>query len=67
MQTIIRDGPGVEDTFLKCTEIANKLYPRNREDAHWRFMWHNNLFKYYIDCDIDKACDYGQDLLHDYE
>ena len=29
-------------------------------------MWKNNLFKFYIDFDVDKACDYGEELLHDY-
>eukprot|EP00347_Sterkiella_histriomuscorum_P004387 403360655 len=67
IQTILQDAPGVESTFLRCTETANKLYPRNKEDAPRRFMWHNNLLKFYIDCDIDKACDYGSDLLSDYE
>ena len=30
-------------------------------------MWQNNLLKFYIENDIDKACDYGSDLIHDYQ
>ena len=26
-------------------------------------MWQNNLLKYYMEYDIDKACDYGEDLM----
>jgi hypothetical protein len=30
-------------------------------------MWQNNMLKYYLEKDIDKACDYGEDLLTDFQ
>ncbi|CDW76305.1 UNKNOWN [Stylonychia lemnae] len=66
IQTILKEPYAVENTFKQCIETANKIFPKNKEDASKRFMWKNNLFKFYIDFDIDKACDYGQELLHDY-
>ena len=39
VQSILSDGPGVEETLLKCVETAKKIYPRNKEDASKRFMW----------------------------
>ena len=26
-------------------------------------MWQNNLLKFYLEYNVDQACDYGQDLL----
>lgn len=67
VQKLLEDAQGLEATFLQCTHIADKLYPRNKEDAGSRFMWQNNLLKFYIEYDIDKACDLGSDLLADYQ
>lgn len=29
------------------------------------FMWQNNLLKFYLDYNVDQACDYGGELLSD--
>ena len=33
IQKILQDAPGIEETFQVCVDIANKLFPRNKEDA----------------------------------
>ncbi len=65
VQKLLQDDKGVEQTFQQCVETANKIYPRTKEDAARRFLWQNNLLKFYLENDVDKACDYGSDLLHD--
>ena len=66
IQQILGNINEVESQFKECVEMGKKLYPRNKEDATKRFMWENNLMKFYLEYDVDKACDYGHDLLHDY-
>lgn len=43
------------------------MYPKKLEGISKKFMWYNNLLKFYLDQDIDKACDYGEDLINDIE
>ena len=65
LQQIMGQIKDVEDTFNKCLDISGKIYPRRREDAVKRFIWENNLMKFYMEYNVDKACDFGHDLLHD--
>ena len=45
------------------------MYPQHKgtkpEDVSKLFMWQNNLLKFYLDYNVDQACDYGNDLLND--
>ena len=67
IQQIIGDGPQVEETFKRCVETAEKIYQPHKgtkpEDVAKLFMWQNNLLKFYLEYNVDQACDYGNDLL----
>ena len=69
IQQLIGDGREVEATWQKCVETAEKMYPQHKgtkpEDVSKLFMWQNNLLKFYLDYNVDQACDYGNDLLND--
>ena len=69
IQQILGDGQSVETTFVKCVETAEKLYPQHKgtkpEDLSKVFMWQNNLLKFYLEYNVDQACDYGSELLSD--
>lgn len=65
LQVIQRDLGAVEDTFKKCVDIAeNSKVPlnANEDSATNIFMWQNNLLKFYLEHDIDKAIVYGTEL-----
>jgi len=64
---ILGDGPSVEQTFIKCVQTAESMHPQHKgtkpEDLSKVFMWQNNLLKFYLDYNVDQACDYGSELL----
>ena len=60
-----RDILAVEDTFKKCVEVAeNAQVPLNPtiDQTSNVFMWQNNLLKFYMEHDIDKAITFGGEL-----
>jgi hypothetical protein len=69
IQQIIGNGQEVENTFRRCVETAEKIYQIHKgakpEDITKLFMWQNNLLKFYMEYNVDQACDYGNDLLSD--
>ena len=55
----------MEDTFKKCVAVAeNAKVPLNPtiDQTSNVFMWQNNLLKFYMENDIDKAIIYGREL-----
>jgi hypothetical protein len=68
---LLRDGRQVEATWQKCVDTAEKMTPLHKgskiEDVAKVFMWQNNLLKFYLDYNVDQACDYGRDLLGELE
>ena len=63
-----RDILATEDTFKKCVEVAeNAQVPLNPnlDQTSNVFMWQNNLLKFYMENDIDKAIAYGKELSED--
>ena len=53
---------GVENTFKKTVEIAEKQPPIKGDKITSVFMWQNNLLKFYMQNDIKKAIDYSLEL-----
>lgn len=70
IQKIKRDLDGMEETFTECINIAeNSPYHKGQNKEASRlsniFQWQNNLLKFYLDNNIDKAIDYGHELIDD--
>ena len=68
LQVMDRDILAVEETFKKCIEISeNAAVPLNSklDQAQNIFMWQNNLLKFYIENDIEKAISYGRELIEE--
>lgn len=67
---ILGDGDSVEKTFIKCVETAEKMHPQHKgtkaDDLSKVFLWQNNLLKFYLEYNVDQACDYGNDLLSEF-
>lgn len=64
-----RDLMATEDTFKKCIDVAeNASVPLNptMDQAANVFMWQNNLLKFYLENDIDKAISYGKELKEEF-
>jgi len=59
LHRIEEDVDKVEECYVKCADIAKSAY---KDPRNW-FLWENNLLKFYLEADVDKACSYGQDLL----
>ena len=68
LQIIKRDLIAVEETFKKCIDCAEQssisLDPKLDQTQNV-FMWQNNLLKFYMEHDIDKAIGYGRELTED--
>ena len=79
IQQIKQDHTAVEKTFKECIKIAENS-PQNLIqmvdaksskplDADSRadqvFIWQNNLLKFYLENDIEKATDFGTELIDD--
>ena len=65
LQIIKRDLNAVEETFKKCIDVAeNAKVPLNTtiDQTQNVFMWQNNLLKFYMEHDIEKAISYGSEL-----
>ena len=65
LQIIQRDLGSVEETFKRCVEVAeNAQVPLNPQldQTSNVFMWQNNLLKFYLEHDIDRAISYGGEL-----
>lgn len=68
LQLMNRDILAVEDTFKKCVDVAeNAKVPLNPtiDQTSNVFMWQNNLLKFYMEHDVDKAITYGAELTED--
>ena len=69
LQIIQRDILAVEETFKKCIDVAENaqisLNPKIDQTSNV-FMWQNNLLKFYMEHDIDKAIGYGFDLTEEH-
>jgi hypothetical protein len=66
IQRILKDLDGVEETFHKCIDVAeNGPLRKGGDKTRIRniFTWQNNVLKFYLDNNIDKAIDYGNELL----
>ena len=69
LQIINGDILATEDTFKKCIDVAeNAVLPLNpsMDQTANVFMWQNNLLKFYIENDIDKAISYGKELSEEF-
>lgn len=76
IQQILGDRDAVEETFQKCIETSknspfNKvLAKKGTKEAEQQmlsnvFMWQNNLLKFFLEFDVERAIDYGQDVISD--
>ena len=60
----------VEHTFKQCIQVAEKSKTRLRMDMDQTqnvFMWQNNLLKFYMENNIDKALDFSNELIDEIE
>ena len=68
---ITRDLDSMEAVFVKCIENSENspLIKGLKSDNHSRvssiFTWQNNLLKFYLENNIDKAIDYGGELIEE--
>ena len=69
IQQMLGDINEVEGTFRRCVETAEKIYQPHKgtkgEDMSKIFMWQNNLLKFYLEYNVDQACDYGNELVQE--
>ena len=68
LQILLYDLEGVEESFKKCIEVAEKTRtPQNPklDQTQNVFMWQNNLLKFYLEHDVDKAIEYSKELMED--
>ena len=55
----------MENVFHRCIETAeNSPFNKLKSDTRTSniFLWQNNLLKFYLENNIDKAIDYGHEL-----
>jgi hypothetical protein len=64
---ILQDLDGVEQTFCKQIEIAEKTRDRLKsQQSESIFVWQNNLLKFYMEHDINKAIDFSKELIEEH-
>ena len=68
---INRDLDSMERIFLKCIEnsenspLIQGLKADNLSRVSSIFLWQNNLLKFYLENNIDKAIEYGGELIEE--
>jgi hypothetical protein len=63
---ILQDLDKVEETFKKSIEVAEKsksLLFKDLDQTQTVFMWQNNLLKFYMENDVERAIDYSKELI----
>lgn len=59
---ILQDLDKVEETFMKSIEVAEKSkmhLVRDLDQTQTVFMWQNNLLKFYMENNVERAIDYS--------
>ena len=68
LQILMFDLEGVEKSFKNCIEVAEKtrtpLNPKLDQTQNI-FMWQNNLLKFYLEHDVEKAIEYSTELMYE--
>ena len=62
---IQKDFHSMESIFQRCIETSeNSPFNQLKQDTRTSnvFVWQNNLLKFYLENNIDKAIDYGHEL-----
>jgi tetratricopeptide (TPR) repeat protein len=69
LQQMKQDIDGVEETFQECITIAenSKINSLVKPESRTQnvFVWQNNLLKFYLEHNISKAIDFGNELIED--
>ena len=69
LHMLLHDLGGVEEKFKRSVEVAEStpvsLNPGMDQTASV-FMWQNNLLKFYLEHDVNKAIEYAKDLLDEH-
>jgi len=66
---ILQDLHKVEETFQKSIEVAEKtksLLFKDLDQSQTVFMWQNNLLKFYMENDVERAIDYSKELIEEH-
>jgi hypothetical protein len=69
LHLLTQNIPAVEETFQRSVEVAEKATAplvKGMSKTEEVFMWQNNLLKFYLEHNVEKAIDYSRELLEDH-